>query len=306
MNKKLIYFVIAGLMLFSGCNKDDDENESDDTTISDKEIVVKINVDGDGWIAFELDGNWVKKEIIYHNDPYTLYLTDLCKIPFPKDLTVDWGDGSETNSTKHEYKTGGTHQITLKCKELRSLYIDGKVTGIDLSKAVDLECLCFYGGRYEYNLKTLDVSRNKKLKLLDYSDTQVPFVDVSNNTKLMFLNCSDEFYEDEYKNLDFSKNTELRYLNCYWRGVESLNIKGCKELIYVNVSECGLSDEAANKIYNDLPQGKTWKNEKDYSDNQYSSYITIGYYDRYGDQQWHDTGDISIAKRKGWTTHISY
>lgn len=304
MNKKLIYFVIAGLMLFSGCNKDDDENESDDTTISDKEIVVKINVNGDGWIAFELDGNWVKKEIIYYNDPYTLYLTDLCKIPFPKDLTVDWGDGSETNSTEHEYKTGGTHQITLKCKELRSLYIDGKVTGIDLSKAVDLECLYFHGGNYEYNLKTLDVSRNKKLKLLDYSETEVPFVDVSNNTQLMYLACSDRWNtEEEYPNMDFSKHTALRYLDCSEGGIKSLNIKGCKELIYLFASDTDLSDEMVNKIYNDLPQGKTWENDNGIS---YSSQVRIGYYDRNNGHKWYDTGDISIAKRKGWTTHISY
>lgn len=310
MNKKLIYFVIAGLMLFSGCNKDDDENESDDTTISDKEIVVKMTIysGGDRYTGVDLglDGKWVEEKITGPNykNGYTLYLTDLNTLPFPKDLTVNWGDGTETSSTSHDYTTSGTYQIVLKCKELRSLYIDGKVTGIDLSKAVDLECLYFHGGNYEYNLKTLDVSRNKKLKLLDYSETEVPFVDVSNNTQLMYLACSDRWNtEEEYPNMDFSKHTALRYLDCSEGGIKSLNIKGCKELIYLFASDTDLSDEMVNKIYNDLPQGKTWENDNGIS---YSSQVRIGYYDRNNGHKWYDTGDISIAKRKGWNQYENY
>lgn len=314
MNKKLIYFVIAGLMLFSGCNKDDDENESDDTTISDKEIVVKMTIysGGDRYTGVDLglDGKWVEEKITgpnYNKNEYTLYLTDLNTLPFPKDLTVNWGDGTETSSTSHDYTTSGTYQIVLKCKELRSLYIKADITDIDISQAVDLEYLRIENKRGYRDLKALNVSRNKKLKVLDYSEVDVPFVDVSNNTQLMYLDCSDRWNtEEEYPNMDFSKHTALRYLDCSEGGIKSLNIKGCKELIYLFASDTDLSDEMVNKIYNDLPQGKTWKGGGDYDHIDYSSKVLIGYYDRNDGHKWHDTGDISIAKRKGWNQYENY
>jgi len=291
MNIKFLSWsvLIAGMTFFTGCSDDDENNEIDDATVSDKEIVVKMIIYSRSYagVDLELDGNWVE-ELRDYNYGYTLYLTNLESLPFPDNLTVNWGDGTETNSTSHEYTKSGTYQITLKCKGLRSLYVEADLTDIDITQAVDLEYLKIAEGYdgYRYRLKTLDVSRNKKLKVLDCSEIYVPFVDITNNTQLMYLDCSEGWSEKDL-DLDFSKNTALRYLNCNSCSLKSLNIKGCKELIYLDASGCDLSDEAANKIYNDLPQGKTWKDDRD----SYSSYISIG-----------DSGDISIAKKKGWNT----
>ncbi len=300
MNIKFLslFVLIAGMTFFTGCGNDDENDGMDDTTFSNKEIVVKMAVytrSGEG-VELELDGNWVEDEIIHYEEEYTLYLTNWKSLPYPKDLVVDWGDGTETSATSHEYTTSGTYQITLKCKELRSLYVEADLTDIDLSQAVDLEYLMLEERRGERRLKALDVSRNKKLKVLDYSGIDVPFVDVTNNTQLMYLDCADRGFDGDYLYLDFSKNTALCYLNCSWSGLKSLNIKGCKELIYLDAGDCDLSDEAANQVYRDLPQGKTWE----YDGRTYSSTVWIGYYDRYGDGQWHNQGDISIATEKGW------
>lgn len=294
----VILVLIAGMTFFTGCGDDDENDGMDDTILSNKEIVVKMAVyTGSGEkVNLELDGNWVEDEIIHYNEEYTLYLTNWKSLPYPKDLVVDWGDGTETSSTSHEYITSGTYQITLKCKELRSLYVEADLTDIDLSQAVDLEYLMLEERRGERRLKDLDVSRNKKLKVLHYSEIDAPFADVTNNTQLMYLDCSDRGFDGDDLDLDFSKNTALRYLACCWSGLKSLNIKGCKELIYLNAGDCDLSDEAANQVYRDLPQGKTWKNDYETC----SSTVWIGYYDRYGDGQWHNSGDISIAMKKGW------
>ncbi len=310
MNIKFLnlFGLIAGILLLVGCSKDNEENGIDDTTVSNKEIIIKITIYSEGnrysGVDLELDGNWVKDQIVHYNEAYTLYLTNLESLPFPDELIVDWGDGTTSNSTSHEYTQSGTYQITLKCKRLRSLYIKADLTDLDISQAVDLEYLILEEIRGNRKLKTLDVSRNKKLKVLDYSEIDVPFVDVTNNSQLMYLDCSDQGFE-EYPTLDFSKNTALRYLNCSWSGLKSLDIKECKELIYLDASDCGLSDEVANKIYSDLPQGKTWKTDED-DNNSYSSTVRIGYYDRYGDYQWHNKGNTSIATKKGWQTHYSY
>lgn len=182
----------------------------------------------------------------------------------------------------------------MKCKELRSLYVKADLTDIDISQAIDLEYLMLEEQRGGRKLKTLDVSRNKKLKVLDYSEIDVPFADVTNNIQLMYLNCSNRDFEGEYIDLDFSKNTALRYLNCYWSGLKSLNIKGCKELIYLDADDCDLSDETANKVYSDLPQGKIWEDD----DNRtYSSQVRIGYHNT-SNGQYYKTGDISIATKK--------
>ena len=63
---------------------------------------------GEG-VELELDGNWVEDEIIHYEEEYTLYLTNWKSLPYPKDLVVDWGDGTETSYTSDEYTTSGTY-----------------------------------------------------------------------------------------------------------------------------------------------------------------------------------------------------
>lgn len=288
----LNYFLIClFLSLFTACsdNNDDEGGTNDDGNVSDKEIVVTMIVENKYYddlhleVGFEISG-WSEYEYV------SQFLQDYKSIPFPKDLVINWGDGTETNSTTHKYAIPGTYQVTLKCKGLQILRIRGNgftVKEMDLSHVVDLEYLAFE--RVEIS-KAFDLSRNKKLKFLRL-DSNTPLIDVSKNTALMCLELC--YVRGRAIDVDFSRNIELRYL--YFDSeydVSSLNIKGCNELIYLEVRST-LSDEAANQVYRDLPQGKTWT----YGVKEYSSYIDLG-----GRGQF--VGDVSIAEQKGWKTYV--
>lgn len=295
----LNYFLIClFLSLFTACsdNNDDEGGTNDDGNVSDKEIVVTMIVENKYYdnlhleVGFEISG-WSEYEYV------SQFLQDYKSIPFPKDLVINWGDGTETNSTTHKYAIPGTYQVTLKCKGLQILRIRGNgftVKEMDLSQVVDLEYLAF--GDIEIS-KAFDLSRNKKLKFLRL-DRNTPLIDVSKNTALMCLELC--YVRGRAIDVDFSRNIELRYL--YFDSeydVSSLNIKGCNELIYLEARNT-LSNEAANQVYQDLPQGKTWT----YGVKEYSSYIDLGGRYDYNSGEYYPIGDISIAEQKGWKTYV--
>lgn len=303
----LLVCVFIGL--FTACSDDNDKNNDstdDNSSVSEKEIVVKITVEAPtkSLIKLGIDGTCISKNhwnYYGYNGSVSPFLKDYKTLPFPKDWIVNWGDGTETNSTTHEYALSGTYQITLKCRELQILCLESSHTTFSLrelvlSQAVDLKYLAFINIEIS---KAFDLSRNKKLKFLA-SDNHgsTPLIDVSNNTALMCLDLNN--ITGQASDLDFSKNTELRYL-CFSNednnNISSLNIKGCNELIYLKAEH--ISDEVANQVYRDLPQGKTWT----VGDWEYSSYIDLsGYISGEGRFQ-HPIGDISIAEQKGWRTY---
>lgn len=293
--KKCVCFshlLICALMgLLVACTDEEEENgTTDNGSISENESVVKMTLDipsYDKILKIELDGDRYNER--WDEAYMSQYKTDFESIPFPKDLTVNWGDGTETNSNFHQYAVEGNYQITLKCKELRSLYISNRVKDIDLSQAKDLEYLNLGNYKNSIVLKSLDLSKNKKLKFL-YID-KAPFIDVSENSELIYLSYNS--IQGESNKLDFSKNTKLQYLNLNYRNeITSLNIKDCKELVYLRIAYAEISDETANKIYNDLPKGKTWT----YDEREYSSYINLGY-----KSENTPIGDFPVAEKKGWT-----
>lgn len=279
----LLVCVFIGL--FTACSDNNDKNDDsadDNGSVSEKEIVVKITVEAptQSQIKLGIDGTCISKNHWnYHGyeGHVSPFLKDYRTLPFPKDWIVNWGDGTETNSTTHEYALSGTYQITLKCRELQILCLESSHTRfslkeLDLSQAVDLKYLAFINIKIS---KAFDLSRNKKLKFLasDYHSS-IPFIDISSNKALICLELN---YIDQISNLDFSKNTELRYLyfSCeYDNKVTSLQIKGYNELNYLKADRSAdLSDESANQVHRDLPQGKTWT----VGDRKASSYVNLGY-----------------------------
>lgn len=304
------HLLICALMgLFIACTDEEEEGgTTDNGSVSDKEIVVKMTVEvsSNETVEIEFDGEDIDYELSRFSDKkgYTsLLFKDYETIPFPKNLTINWGDGTETNSTSHQFALRGTYVITLKCKELRILSTDAPVREMDLSQAVDLEYLCFGKGS-QAAINTLDLSRNKKLKMLNTSGAEAMFIDVSNNKNLVYFDCNLRVRKDE--KLDFSKNTELRYLEIWClendNKPSSLNIKGCNELIYLHTYNSSFSDEMANKIYNDLPKGKTWE----YDNKEYSSYVNVGTrYKNFDNFEQIPIGDFSIATQKGWTNRYN-
>lgn len=295
--KKCVWFnhvLICSVMgLLVGCTDEEDGGTFGNGSVSGNEAEVKMLVDvgRDSLVKLWLDG----EEMPNLRGAYvSQFLTDYETIPYPEDLVINWGDGTETRSNIHQYAVGGFYQITLRCKGLRSLYTDADVKELDLSQAVDLEYLCLEGSRA--SIKKLDTGRNKKLKYLNTYYADAIHVDVSYNTDLMYLACN--YFEGKPGGLDFSKNTKLRYLKFSCEGNEnkpdSLNIKGCDELIYLSVDKADFSDEVANRIYNDLPRGRSWE----YEYREYSSYVDLGY--KWEDNTYVSIGDVSIAEQKGW------
>lgn len=279
--------------LLVACTDEEEENgTTDNGSISENESVVKMTVDvrgNDKILKIELDGDRFNER--WGEDFKGDHIETYESIPFPKDLTVNWGDGTETNSNTHQYAVEGKYQITLKCQELRSLYINNRVKDIALSQAKDLEYLNIDNYK-DIELKSLDISANKKLKFL--SIYGAPLIDISVHSDLIYLLCNS--IQGELGKLDFSKNTKLQYLYLSCENeITSLNIKDCKELVYLRMAYADISDETANKIYNDLPKGKTWT----YDEREYSSYIFLGYKKENNGNT--PVGDISIAKQKGWT-----
>lgn len=69
-------------------------------------------------------------------------------------------------------------------------------------------------------LKSLDVSKNKKLEELDCSNNQIASLDVSKNTSLKELDCGG----NQIGSLDVSKNTSLTELSCGGNQIASLDV----------------------------------------------------------------------------------
>lgn len=75
-------------------------------------------------------------------------------------------------------------------------------------------------------LKTLDVSKNRKLKYLGCEMNELKKLDVSKNTKLETLNCQ----YNPLNSLDVSKNKKLANLLCFDCGLKKLDVSKNTEL----------------------------------------------------------------------------
>ena len=106
-----------------------------------------------------------------------------------------------------------------------------QLRSLDVSKNLKLKELnCNNNG-----LKKLDVSQNKELTKLYFSDNDLTELDISNNTALTELNCN----SNELKELDVSKHLALTELYCCICGLSSLNVSKNTEL---TVLACSYND----------------------------------------------------------------
>lgn len=129
----------------------------------------------------------------------------------------------------------------------------------------------------------------KNLKYFgDYHAGSILAIDLKNCNSLVGLCLS---YNSDLKTLDVSGLKALEYLGCSNNELEILDVSGLKALKYLGCSNNELSAEALNKIFNDLPQGKTWTYETGY---KVQSEIEFR-----GNPGSKDC-DISILEKKGW------
>ena len=130
--------------------------------------------------------------------------------------TVDWGDGSEkvtlTIQESSNPISGIRFEHDYNSATIRTISINGdNITGL----------LC-----QNYQLTSLDVSKNTALTGLNVAQNQLTSLDVSKNPKLTILEC----FNNQLTNLDVSKNTLLKILYCNYNQLISLDVSKNTEL----------------------------------------------------------------------------
>lgn len=171
------------------------------------------------------------------------------------------------------YKNKLTSLDVAKLYKLQHLNCENnQLTTLDLTKNIALETLsCSHN-----NLTTLDVTRCTKLKSLSCSFNNLITLDVGYHKVLTRLSCNN----NELTSLDVNGCSALTGLICNQNQLTSLDVNGCtamtelwchnNQLPSLDVSGCTaltirllcsynkLSSAALDKIFTDLPQGKTW------------------------------------------------
>lgn len=148
------------------------------------------------------------------------------------DSVVDESQGF----TQFDYVFNGNYitSLNLSCNtELTFLHCSRNLlTKLDVSRNVKLETLGCSGLRfydsatktfYEYRLRTLDVSNNTELTLLECADNLLTDLDLRNNTKLEQLNCNNNRLTFLY----VAKCPKMTLIYCNDNRLTSLNLTGC-------------------------------------------------------------------------------
>lgn len=107
--------------------------------------------------------------------------------------------------------------VTLKCPEAH-------VRSLDVSKNLKLKTLWCYWN----NLEQLDVSKNKALKDLRCGDNYLTTLNVSQNEALEWLSTND--MRSKLNSLDVSYNKALKHLECTKNGLTSLDVSSNEAL----------------------------------------------------------------------------
>ena len=264
MKNFLMLLAVVTAVWCASCSKDDDEplNVEEGEGVITMVVNVKGNLGNDDGFVFGIY-SFKKSEII----------------------TVDWGDGSveefrtesDDNGDDEDegYSTGYLEGHSYAKRKSYTITIKGNVWGVD------------YEGNDIAPLTSLNVSRCPELKYLCCPYNNLTSLDVSKNTALEHLHC----FENNLTSLDVGKNTALEILGCSDNNLTSLDVSNTA-LIELDCENNKFSASALNKIFTDLPQGKTWGDSEDEQSN-----ILIE------NNPGTKTCDKSIAEKKGWRVY---
>lgn len=119
-------------------------------------------------------------------------------------------------------------------ENLERLYVEGnKLDKIDVSKNRKLKILrC---GRNK--IKNLDVSSNLKLTDLRFSVNQIEYIDLTKNAALEWLSCTSNLLSS----IDITENTNLEYLSCGTNPLNSLDLSNNLALTRLRANNLGLN-----------------------------------------------------------------
>jgi len=234
--------------------------------------------------------------------------------------TIDWGDGSPVETmtlvpleegydrepdhngdVSHSYAQLAEYTIKITGENIMMLWCDElNITNLELNVTALTSFICS-----QNQIKTLDVSKNTKLKRLVCSDNELTALDVSKIPALQDLVCNANQLTklDVSKNpaletlwcggnqltkLDVSKNPELTYLECYDNQLTSLDLSKNTKLSEINCYGCQLSVNALNTLLQSLHSNSV------YNYGEEDKTISIG------NNPGTKTCNRSIAQKKGW------
>lgn len=274
MKKLLMLLLVAfATMCCVSCSDDDDDKNKDfpqedpnDPNIV-RTITLTINVTYPyTTIEFGLNANFSDSTI--------------GKLPFPQELSIDWGDGSITHSNSHKYEVKGKYNVVISAKNLKwfsSCYGDSYITTINLKECNSLVGLYLeLQGVYEINVAGFT---ELKYLRLEYNDN-LSSLNIDGCDKLKYCYCiGSDGCELKSLNIDDCKN--LKILELSRCSLKELNIPQGNLLENLDLSSNELDANTLNKIFEDLPQVE-------------NGYIRI--YDNPGTA----TCNKSIAENKGW------
>lgn len=303
----------------ASCSKDDDEplNVKEGEGVITMVVNAKGDIDPDEDVYFAIY-SFKEGEIItvdWGDGQVEEFRTteDENEEDYLKDEDEDW---FWTDYLGHSYERHKYYTITIRGNIKGLVYIlesdDNNVsplTSLDVSKCPALEYLNCFGNHltslnvsknpalkelwcYENALTSLDVSGCTALKELDCGDNNLTSLDVSRCPALEGLYC----FGNPLTSLDVSKNLALEELDCCYNNLTSLDVSKNTNLKYLDCGDNKFSASALNKIFNDLPQGKTWVEDG------YTEQPRIFIYGNPGTK----TCDKSIAEKKGWRVYDNW
>lgn len=121
-------------------------------------------------------------------------------------------------------------------KEINHYYIKDNI--VSLQGIEYFTELTYLNLAYNYELLSIDVSKNTMLNRLDIHNNKVASIDVSKNTMLTYLNVSN----NQLKEIDVSSNKKLEHLYCDGNHITELNIRNNTRLEALYCSENMLTE----------------------------------------------------------------
>ena len=233
--------------MFTACSDDDDKDKDfpkEDPT--DPNIVRTITLTIDVF-DFDVEFTFDNKYWFDKQDEDSPLISSIDRIPFPTDLSIDWGDGSITHSNTHRYEVNGIYNIIITAKNLRWFKCLERIINIDLKKCNSLVGLSLY--YINDNICELDIAGFTELKYLELDENDLESLNIEGCDKLIYCDCSSCYLETF--NMDDGKSLKILDLSCNnlkelsipkGSQLESLDLSS-NEITTIDLSNCSLLQE---------------------------------------------------------------
>lgn len=131
--------------------------------------------------------------------------------------------------------------------EIENLYLNhNKFHFIDVSALKKLKIFSCSGNRPDSLFKTVDISHNSQLAILDISSTTITKIDLSKNPKIEYLICN----VTKIKSINLSKLQKLKGFDCAYSDLSSLDISANSDLEYLEIGGTKIRELNLNKNRN--------------------------------------------------------